>query len=234
MFSEKAAPLRRRFYPILVDLRGKKALVVGGGNIAHRKIVPLLDCGASVEVIAKELSSPVAALLEQGLIRWEHQEFSEEHLGGAFLVIAATDDADLNRRISERAQQRGLLVNAVDQPSECNFIFPSILRRGDLVVAISTSGQSPAFAKKIREDLEEQFGEEFASFLALMGCVRDRVLSLGLSQEKNKEIFEALISSNLFRSIRGEDWKRAATTVSAVVGHPFSAEELISYTRKTQ
>lgn len=233
MSSEKPAPACRSFYPILVDLGGKKALVVGGGKVAHRKIVSLLDCGASVEVISKNLSSEVAALVKQGFLRHDHQEFSEERLDGVFLVIAATDDTDANRRISEEARKRGLLVNVVDQPADCNFIIPSILRRGDLVVAVSTSGKSPAFARKIREDLEQHFGEEVASFLALMGVMRDRVLALGLSQEKNKDIFEALLSSGLFQSVRDRDWEGAATIVSAVVGRPFASEEIMAFTRTT-
>jgi precorrin-2 dehydrogenase / sirohydrochlorin ferrochelatase len=168
-----------RYYPILVDLRGKRVLVVGGGMVAHRKIETLLEHGASVEVVAKDLDRPVAGLVDKGLIGYGGREFSEAFLNGVFLVIAATSDEELNRRVAEKAQEKGLLVNAVDQPSDCNFIVPSILRRGDLVVSISTSGKSPAFAKKIRRDLEEHFGDEFESFLDVMGSLRESVLSLG-------------------------------------------------------
>lgn len=222
------------YYPILLDLRDKKVLVVGGGKVAHRKIETLLAHGASVDVIAKEVDSPLAALVEKGAICHRGEAFSEEDLEGVFLVIAATNDADLNRRVSTAAQHRGLLVNAVDQPSDCNFIVPSILRRGDLVVSVSTSGKSPAFARKIREDLEERFGDEFASFLAVMGSLRQRVLSLGLSQEKNRKIFEKLIASRLLYFLGKEDWDGAASIVSDILGRPFSREDLITVARKRQ
>jgi len=222
-----------RYYPILLDLRGKKALVVGGGRVAHRKIETLLEHGASVEVIARELNRSVAGLVEKGLIRFGGQEFSEDRLDGVFLFIAATSDADLNRHVSEKAQRKGLLVNAVDQPSDCNFILPSILRRGDLVVSVSTSGKSPAFARKIREDLEKHFGDEFESFLAIMGRLRERVLSLGLSQEQNREVFENLIASRLLHSLGEKDWDGAASVVSEILGRPFSREDLMTYARKT-
>lgn len=221
-----------RYYPILVDLKGRRVLVVGGGKVAYRKIATLLDHGASVEVIARDLDRPLAELVEKGLIRNGGQEFCVDRLNGVFLVIAATSDAELNRRVSEKAQEKGLLVNAVDQPADCNFIVPSILRRGDLVVSVSTSGKSPAFARKIREDLESQFGDEFESFLDLMGRLRERVLSLALTQQENKQIFDKLIASRLLDSLRKEDWEGAAFIVSEIVGQAFSGEELMQYARK--
>lgn len=220
-----------RYYPVFLELEGKKALVVGGGRVAQRKIETLLEHGALVNVVAVELNRPIAAMVEKGLIQYLGQDFSENHLEHIFLVIAATNDISLNRHISEKAQQKGLLVNAVDQPSECNFIVPSVLRRGDLVVAVSTSGKSPAFARKVREDLEAHFGEEFASFLTLMGNLRELVLSRGFSQEQNKVLFEKLIASPLLVSIRNNDWDRAASIVSDVLGGSFSQEEIMGYTR---
>jgi precorrin-2 dehydrogenase/sirohydrochlorin ferrochelatase len=134
--------------------------------------------------------------------------------------------------VSKKAQQKGLLVNAVDQPSECNFIVPSVLRRGDLVVAVSTCGKSPAFARRVREGLEEYFGDEYESFLTLMGNLRELVLSQGFSQEQNKELFEKLISSPLLVSIRDNDWSRAASIISDVLGRSFSQEEIMRYVGK--
>jgi len=221
-----------RYYPILVDLRGKRVLVVGGGKVAYRKIETLLEHGASVEVVAKDLDRPVAGLVDKGLIGYGGREFSEASLNGVFLVIAATSDEELNRRVAQKAQEKGLLVNAVDQPSDCNFIVPSILRRGDLVVSVSTSGKSPAFAKKIRRDMEERFGDEFEAFLDVMGSLRERVLSLGLSQEENKEMFEKLIESRLLFCIGKKEWGEAARIVADILGRPVSAEELMMYARK--
>jgi precorrin-2 dehydrogenase/sirohydrochlorin ferrochelatase len=219
----------RRYYPIFLDLEGKRILVVGGGRVAQRKIVSLVEHGALVQVIAKELNTYVASMARKGLIEYAGQEFEESHLEGVFLVIAATDDASLNRLVSDKAMNKGLLVNAVDQPSECNFIVPSVLRRGDLVVAVSTSGKSPAFARKVREDLEKHLGNEFELFLTLMGNIRKRVLSQGFTQERNRELFEELVKSQLLGSIRANDWGRAASIISKVLGRTFSPEEIIDY-----
>jgi len=222
----------RRYYPIFLDLEGKKVLVVGGGKVAQRKIETLIEHGALVQVISRKLDPHIASMAEKGLIQYAGQDFSESLLDGVFLVIAATSDASLNRLVSDKAQQKGLLVNAVDQPSECNFIVPSVLRRGDLVVAVSTSGKSPAFARKVREDLEKRFGDEFELFLTLMGNLRERILSQGLSQELNRELFEKLVASHILASIRDDDWERAASIVGEVLGRSFSPEEIMGYARK--
>jgi precorrin-2 dehydrogenase len=234
MCCERAEEVSRRYFPILVDLRGKKVLVVGGGNVAGRKIESLLAHGATVEVIAKELSAQVAAWVEKGLIKHVDKDFSESLLETFFMVISATNDASLNQQVSLKAQERGLLVNVVDQPLGCNFIVPSVLRRGDLVVAVSTSGKSPAFARKIRKDLERQFGDEIECFLILMGHLRERVLAHGLPQGHNKELFEKLIVSPLLLAVRDKDWDQAASVISGILGWPFSREEVMKYTRKSE
>lgn len=234
MCGERAKEPSRRYFPILVDLRGKKVLVVGGGNVARRKIESLLAHGATVELIAKELSAQVAAWVEKGLIRHVDRDFSESRLESFFMVIAATNDASLNQQVSRRAQEHGLLVNVVDQPLDCNFIIPSVLRRGDLVVAVSTSGRSPAFARKIRVDLERQFGDEIECFLILMGHLRERVLAHGLPQEQNKELFEKLIVSPLLLAIRDKDWDQAASVITSILGWPFTPEEVMKYTEKSE
>ena len=136
------------YYPIFLDLKGKTALVVGGGVVALRKIETLLEHGAKVHVIARELTPELAGLMEDGKVEHMGEEFRENDLDKAFMVIAATDDPALNRQVSRSAQEKGLLINAVDQPEDCNFIVPSSLRRGDLRIAVSTSGKSPALAKK--------------------------------------------------------------------------------------
>ncbi len=179
------------FYPILVDLQGKKALVVGGGKVAQRKIENLLDYGASVHVVARELTGELEHLHCERRIQFLGPEFSESYLEGAFLVIAATDDASLNRRVSQEAQKRGQLINAVDQPADCNFIVPSVLSRGDLLIAVSTSGKSPAFARKVRVELEQHFGEEYGFFLTLMGNLRERRSCLwAFLRKKIKELLK--------------------------------------------
>lgn len=218
-----------RFYPILVDLQGKKALVVGGGKVAQRKIESLLEYGASVHVIARELTAELEQLRSRKRIELLGGEFSEAHLEGVFLVIAATDDALLNRRVSQEAQKRGLLVNAVDQPADCNFIVPSVLSRGDLLIAVSTSGKSPAFARKVRLELDQHFGEEYGFFLNLMGNLRKEILRLGLSQEENKRAFEKLVYSDLLQAIRQKKWDLASQIIEKVLGRPVSKNQILDF-----
>jgi len=218
-----------RFYPILVDLQGKRALVVGGGKVAQRKIETLLEHGASVQVIAKELTATLEELRNYEKIEFLGDEFSEAFLEGAFLVFAATDDASLNRRVSQAAQQRGLLVNAVDQPADCNFIVPSVLSRGDLLIAVSTSGKSPAFARKVRGELERQFGEEYGFFLNLMGNLRKEILRVGLSQEENKSAFEQLVYSDLLEAIGRREWTTASQILEKVLRRPVSKDQILDF-----
>ncbi len=217
------------FYPILVDLQGKKALVVGGGKVAQRKIENLLDYGATVHVVARELTGELEHLHCERRIQFLGPEFSESYLEGAFLVIAATDDASLNRRVSQAAQQRGLLVNAVDQPADCNFIVPSVLSRGDLLIAVSTSGKSPAFARKVRVELEQHFGEEYGFFLNLMGNLRKEILPLGLSQEENKRAFEELVYSDLLQAIQEKKWDLASQIIERALGRPISKNQILDF-----
>lgn len=218
-----------RFYPILVDLSGKRALVVGGGKVAQRKIETLLEHRACVQVVARELTAALEELRRAEKIEFLGEEFSEALLEGTFLVFAATDDASFNRRVSQAAQQRGLLVNAVDQPADCNFIVPSVLSRGDLLVAVSTSGKSPAFARKVRVELERHFGEEYGFFLNLMGNLRKEILCLGLSQEENKSAFESLVYSDLLGAIREKDWDRVAQIIGKVLGRSVSKNQILDF-----
>ena len=217
------------FYPIMIQLEGKKAVVVGGGVVSQRKVDTLLAYHADVHVVSQELTPKLSKYLEEEKIKLSGHEFKESDLDGAFVVIAATDDPLLNRQVSEKASERGLLINAVDQPADCNFIVPSILRRGDLLVAVSTSGKSPAFAKKVREELEEQFGEEYGSFMVLMGCLREEVLEKKLSQKENKRIFQQLVNSPMLDAMAEKDWNKVATILNGIMGTQKSAEDVMTY-----
>lgn len=185
------------FYPVFVQLEGKKVVVVGGGNVAYRKVLALLECGAAIHLAGRELTLALREMVEKKEIYFLGHEFSEDALENAFMVIAATDDKELNHHISTCARKKGVLVNAVDQPPDCDFIVPSILKRGDLQIAISTSGKSPALARRIRKRLEAQFGEEYETFLSMMGRLRKEILSMGLPQKENSRIFQEIVDSDL-------------------------------------
>jgi precorrin-2 dehydrogenase/sirohydrochlorin ferrochelatase len=167
--------------------------------------------------------------MEEGTIGFLGHEFREDCLEEAFMVIAATDDPLLNHQVSEQAKERGLLVNAVDQPSDCNFILPSILRRGDLLIAVSTSGKSPALAKKVREALEERFGNEYESLLILMGRLREDILSQRLSQDENRRIFHELVNSPILEAIAREDWNQVTLILNGIIPGQLSTEDVITY-----
>ncbi len=162
----------KSYYPAFLDLSGRKCVVFGGGHVALRKVRMLLEFGARTEVVAPELCAEMDGLRSDGSIEVRMRRFEPEDLEGAFVAIAATDDQNTNERIALEARERGVLVNVVDVPQLCDFIVPSYMRRGDLTLAISTSGTSPSLAKKVRTRLEKEFGEEYSALSKLAGEVR--------------------------------------------------------------
>ncbi|PKN63175.1 MAG: siroheme synthase [Deltaproteobacteria bacterium HGW-Deltaproteobacteria-15] len=206
-----------RYYPAFLDLHGKKVLIVGGGAVAQRKIETLFEYGAIIDVAARDLTPALKEFETEGRIRFVGSEFREDQMDRAFLVIAATDDPEMNRKVSLAAGERNIPVNAVDQPSDCTFIVPSILRRGDLVIAISTSGKSPALARRLREQLEGMYGEEYGAYVRLMGKAREIVLSGGFPPERKGDILRELIDSDLLGAIRLGDRSRVASTLERIL-----------------
>ncbi|MDP3879477.1 MAG: bifunctional precorrin-2 dehydrogenase/sirohydrochlorin ferrochelatase [Dehalococcoidales bacterium] len=168
------------YYPLFLNLSGKKCVVVGGGQVALRKVRTLLEAGAAVEVISPEPCTEMIKLVEEGQITVLRRSYQPGDLKEASVAIAATDDNDINRQVAVEARRSRVLVNVVDDPENCDFIAPSYLRRGDITIAISTAGRSPALAKKIRVRLEEEFGDEFAALAQLIGEVRADVSRQGI------------------------------------------------------
>ncbi len=196
-----------RYYPLYVNLRGKRCLVVGAGQVGRRKIATLAACGPD-EVLVLDLAPPqdvVDELAGQPTVVFERRAFTPADLDGRFLVIAATDDEALNWTISRECAARGILCNIVDQPEKCSFIVPALFTRGDLTVAISTGGASPALARKIRQGLGDFLGTEYGALLVLMSRLRPRVLELGLGTEENSNIFRAIVNSSLMEALAGGD-----------------------------
>ena len=167
-------PEHRTYYPAFVSIEGKKCVVAGGGRVAERKVRDLLKAGASVRVISPELTPGLLRLRESGRIRHTARKFRPADTRGAFLIIAATDDMEINR--SAASMGKGMLVNVVDRPAQCSFIVPSTLRRGPLTIAVSTSGASPAMARAIRQELEDMFGPEVGSYLEGLCRTRKRLM----------------------------------------------------------
>lgn len=216
------------YYPVLIQLDGMRVLVVGGGKVSERKVDGLLEAGAEVCLVASKITPCLSALAESGKIRLMGTAFEESHLDDISLVIAATNDPVLNSKVSNMARAKGILVNAVDQPRDCTFIVPSVVRRGDLLIAVSTSGKSPALAKRLREVLQAQFGEEYSVFLSFMGALRERVLGMKYSQERNSSIFQAIVDSELLNALGVRDMTRASRVLEAIVPDSVEYKDLLS------
>ncbi len=216
------------YYPVLIRLEGLTVLVVGGGRVAERKVESLLEAGAKVEIVARELTEGLQSLVKEGKIKHLGDFFCADFIDSAILVIAATSDKELNHRVSEAASARKVLVNAVDQPEDCTFIVPSVMRRGDLIVAVSTSGKSPALSRKLRKLLNSSFGEGYERFLTLMGGLRRRVIGLGLTQEENSAIFHALVESDLLDALAAKDNARAVAILDDILPPGVTYKDIIS------
>ncbi len=174
------------YYPIFLDLQGKQCVIVGGGSVAERKAVTLLEHNASVTVISPTLNPELHQLAQRGAIRAIEREYRAGDLEGAFVAIAATDDAAINASVSEEGRQRRTLINVVDDPDVSDFIVPSLVRRGDITVAISTSGRSPALSRKIRTILESTLPPEYASVLTIVSDVRVELSRRGVSVDGDR------------------------------------------------
>ena len=216
-----------RYYPIHLDIQNRNCLVVGGGGVGTRKVMTLLKCGANVTVVSPEISDRLQNLAESARLTLKPRPYRTEDIEGMFLVIGASDDETLNRQISSDAERRNTLCNIADRPEKCNFILPSILRRDDLVITISTSGRSPALAKKLRKKLERRFGPEYGDFLKLMGAIRSKLLSQAHEPEVHKPLFEQLIDSNLIALIQEGKTEDINALLFEILGDGYRFEELM-------
>lgn len=210
------------YYPVFLDLRGRRAVVVGGGAVAERKIATLLEYGADVVCVAPVVAPEIETLAERELLVHEARGYVRGDLAGAFIVVCATDSAEVNRAVYQEAEALRCLVNVVDVPELCNFIVPSIVKRGPLQIAISTGGAAPVVAKRIRRELEADYGEEWERYVLLLGKVRRLVLERVAGGEVvRKPIFEAIAASDLFdRVMAGERPDPEDVYRELVAGHP--------------
>ena len=216
-----------KYYPVHLDINNRNCLVVGGGGVGTRKVRTLLACGARVTVVSLEASRQLNDLATSGEIKLEERSYQSNDLSGMFLVIGATNDEELNRQISGDADRLNTLCNIADRPEVCNFILPSIVHRDDLVITISTSGKSPALAKKLRKALENQFGEEYGQLLRLMGAIRKKLLRQAHEPEAHKPLFEQLLNSDLLGMLQENKIDDINALLFDILGEGFKFEELI-------
>ncbi len=215
-----------RYYPINLDIKDKQCLVIGGGKVAERKVETLLSCGARIKVVSPELTPHLQGWAGEKKITHAARGYQGGDLEGVFLVVACADDPDVNTAVSSEAQRKNILCNIVDKPDLCNFTVPSMVVRGDLLITISTAGRSPALAKKLRKDLEDVYGREYAELLRIMGAVRPGVLAMGRPQSENETIFNRLVCSKLLDWIRDGDRERIDRFLREVLGPDFGLSNL--------
>ena len=181
-------------FPMFMKLDGRQILVVGAGKVGEPKIAGLLETGARIRVVAMEATPAVREWAKTGRIELDLRPFTSSDLDGAFLAVVATSSRSLNERIYRDAQIRRVLCNVVDVPDLCDFFYPSVVRRGDLQIAVSTAGQSPSLAQKIRQQLEKQFGPGYAEWVAELGATRKLILGSDLEKERKLELLHSLAS----------------------------------------
>ncbi len=191
-----------KYYPIFLNIQDKKCLVVGGGNVAWRKVCSLKEAGARVTVVSPEFCPELKK--ETGVDRIL-QKYDTEFLKGAVLVVASTDDGEVNRKIYHDAVERGILVNVVDKPEFCSFIVPASIVRGDLCISISTGGASPALARNIREYLEKQFGNEYDVFTKLLAEMRRKILSEIKDESLRRDILQCIAGLDILEVVKEKD-----------------------------
>ena len=202
-------------------MRDQPCVVIGGGKIAEGKVDGLLAAQANVTVIAPELTPHLRALANQDQVRYLERNYQPGDLAGAFMVICATDRADINHRVWQEATANHQLVNVVDDTPRCNFIAPSILRRGDLTIAISTSGKAPALAVRLKERLQREIGPEYELFLELAGDLREPLARHIPDFETRKSLWYELVDSEILDVLADGDETKAREIISRVVGFDF-------------
>ena len=210
-----------KYYPVFLDIREKKCVIVGGGEVAARKAERLLDCGAKVFIISPQLTPVLAVLKEKSLIYHIAAAYTGDLINGAALVIGATDDEQTNAQIFLDARNKGIPVNIVDDPQKCDFILPSLVQRGDLAITIGTGGKSPALARHLREELEAKYGREYEIFLNILGKLRVKMVK---NEGIGKDWFESLLAEGILNSIKEKNKEKVKKTIKKITGEEVEIE----------
>lgn len=203
-----------KYYPILLNIQDKKCVVVGGGNVAWRKVCSLKESGARVTVVSPLFCPELEK--ETGIERVK-QKYDEVFLKEALVVVASTDDEEVNKKVYFDAVKKGILVNVVDRPEFCSFIVPSSLVRGDLCISISTGGSSPALARNIREYLEKQFGDEYGLFTKLLSEMRRKVLSEIKEESVRRDILQRIAEFDILEIIKEKGISEAKNKIVGII-----------------
>ena len=189
-----------KLFPMFVKLTGRPCLAVGAGTIGESKIASLVEAEAKVRVVAPEATPQVQAWAQASRVEWLARAWEPSDLEGIFLVVAATSSPELHERIFQEATRRGVLCNTVDVPSLCDFYYSAVVQRGALQIAISTAGQSPALAQRLRKEMEDRFGPEYEAWLKRLGEEREKLIAAKLDPEERKRLLHDLASAEAFKA----------------------------------
>jgi len=187
-------------FPIFLKVEGRRCLVVGAGSIAQQKIQGLVESGAEVHVVAPQATGLLTEWAASGVIQWKAKTFELNDLDGVLLVIVATSSPEVNETVFRAAQEKGVWCNVVDDPPHCDFYYPAVVRRGDLQIAVSTAGHSPALAQRLRRELEGQFGPEYGEWLARLGKARQDLFASNIDPEERRRLLHRLASREAFET----------------------------------
>jgi precorrin-2 dehydrogenase/sirohydrochlorin ferrochelatase len=215
-----------RYYPLFLDLSARPCLVVGGGTVAERKVETLLSAQGQVTVISPTLTPQLLVWAKDHLITVFQRSYRPGDLEGFALVFVATDDVALHKHIADEAREAGVLLNVADQPEFCSFIVPAIVSRGDLTLAVSTGGASPALASKIRQDLERHYGPEYGMTLRVLARVREWVAQSQLTAAERRRVFTTLVESPLVEYVRERQSEKVNALLQQTLGKSCTLEEL--------
>ena len=207
------------YYPVYLNLNGRLCVIIGGGGVAEGKIARLLDSGAEIRVISPDATPGIKEYLEAGYLTWEQRKYCEGDLEGAFIAIAATNVREVNRRIFEEANERGVMLNAVDDPPNCSFIAPAIVQRGPVTLAISTGGASPALARRLRESLQDSEALAWADLTSVLVAARAHLREIGMLTRIDPELWQACITPKLLEMAQnGQEDEAVEVLLAGLLG----------------
>ncbi len=219
-------------YPINLNIKDTVCLVIGGGDVAVRKIDELCSCGARVVVISPEVLPAVERMADEGKVKWHSREYTRGDLENAFLVFAATNNRNVQQEIEVEAGERNILFNSVDDPDASSFHVPARVRRGNFLLTISTGGGSPALSAQLRRQLDAEYGPEYQQFVDLLGGIRKRIVADGKRAESHKLLFEKLLQLNILTQIRDRDWIALERDLCAILPDEIDVRELLDPIRQ--
>jgi siroheme synthase-like protein len=212
------------FFPVYLNLRGKRVVVIGGGTVAERKVTSLLGTGASITVISPELTPHLVSMATENTIEWKRRAYQPGDCSGAALAFSATNVPEVNRAVWDETNAAGILLNTADQPDLCDFIMPAVVRRGDLAVAVSTGGTSPALAATLREEISDLIGPEYEHLLELLAKVRPAIQKRFDDESERKALHYRIIKSNLITLLKQQDRDGAVRLLQELI-EDFAFEE---------